>query len=189
MGKLRWLCHWMFVHFISHIWFPSFFFIGFLISYDLAYIYVISFFIFPAVSRCRFPHCDADIVPSMRVLSVFFSLPSRLRAPIGVSPTHRIFFWGEGGGHLFLRQLLLAKVFSTRSHCFITWIAIEFITYVWSCGIWINWDDYVSEYMFAWFRIYGAPLFFSLGLLISCALAYIYIISFFYCPAMLYILS
>lgn len=33
------------------------------------------------------------------------------------------------------------------------------------------------------------PCFFSLGLLISCALAYIYIISFFYCPAMLYILS
>lgn len=92
----------------------------------------------------------------------FFSLPSRLRAPIGVSPTHRIFFLGEGGGHLCLRQLLLAKVFSTRSHCFITGIAIEFITYVWSCGIWINWDDYVSEYLFAWFRIYGAPLFFPL---------------------------
>jgi hypothetical protein len=66
----------------------------------------------------------------------YFSL--RLRAPIGVSPTHRIFFWGEGGGHLCLRQLMLAKVFSTRSHCFITGIAVEFITYVWSCGIWIN---------------------------------------------------
>uniref|UniRef100_A0A0E0N4W5 DUF223 domain-containing protein n=1 Tax=Oryza rufipogon TaxID=4529 RepID=A0A0E0N4W5_ORYRU len=38
----------------------------------------------------------------------YFSL--RLRAPIGVSPTHRIFFWGEGGGHLCLRQLMLTKM-------------------------------------------------------------------------------
>uniref|UniRef100_A0A0D9YH87 Uncharacterized protein n=1 Tax=Oryza glumipatula TaxID=40148 RepID=A0A0D9YH87_9ORYZ len=125
---------------------------------------------FPIASS-RFPHCSADVVPAILVLTVFslfyafqaalsdwclshiafcfggreegifaslsyFSL--RLRAPIGVSPTHRIFFWGEGGGHLCLRQLLLAKVFSTRSHCFITGMAIEFITYVWSCGIWIN---------------------------------------------------
>lgn len=97
-------------------------------------------------ARSRFPHCKLSISPlqcrccaSHTCAHCFFPVLCLPGCALGlVSLPHRVLLWGEGGGHLCLPQLLLAKVFSIRSPGFITGMPVQFSTYVWCCGIWVN---------------------------------------------------